>query len=476
MGANWRKLSKRMFRNYLNYAVFIFSIMYLRKKDVPENVKMMYSSEKFKGNGPCVDRVSLVEEPLTSLSTRIHILSSAEKTIDISYFAIQMGKTTDYFLGAILDAADRGVHVRILVDGASGGLTRSNKEYAVALGAHPNIDLKVYNPPDFLKPWTYNGRLHDKYIIIDNKLLLLGGRNIGDKYFNPIGYDKNISIDRDVLIYNTEYDKGSSASVLFQVRSYMSEIWHSAYVSMPFSQESNTGRQKRKELSENFSMIKKAYPTLFDHSHDDYEKTTFEANRITFLHNPIKTTQKNPTVAYALQNLMLTAKKSVTLQSPYVVLDDGLKKFFRDLGKKGIDCRLLTNSVASTLNMPAYSMYYIDKKELLQTGLRVWEYQSQNAIHAKTYLIDGRISAVGSFNLDPRSAYIDTELMLVIDSKDFTEYLSGIQSQYFNHSLEVGCDGKYIQRSDIEEAKVNPAKKTAIKILSVPMRFFKYLV
>ncbi len=470
-----KNFSMRLLKYYLRYSIVVFSAMYLKKKDVTDYKKNIYSPETFYGDKPCVDRASLVEEPLASLGTRIHILNGAEKTIDIAYFAMHMGETTDYFLGAVLRAADRGVHIRMLVDGMSGGLTSSNKDYAVALGAHPNIELKIYNSPRVLRPWTYNGRMHDKYIIIDNKLLLLGGRNIGDKYFNPSGYGKNISIDRDVLVFNTEYDKPHSDSVLFQVLKYMDSLWYSRYVTMPFTEDTFEGRLKRRELLARFCNVESAYPSLFDHSNDDYAKKTFPVNRITFLHNSITPLQKEPVVAYALYSLMLNAKKSVTLQSPYVVLDNSLKKFFREIGSKDIDCHLLTNSIASSPNMPAYSMYCNDKKEILQSGIRIWEYQSQNAIHAKTYLIDGRIAAVGSFNLDPRSEYIDTELMLVIDSEEFTGYLQDVQAQYIAKSLEVGKDGKYIKDHHVKQAKINPVKKAAITALRLPMRLFKYL-
>ena len=113
-------------------------------RSVTEAFADTVSVSQFYGDGPCVDRVALVETPQEGFDTRIHILDEAQERIDLSYYAMHMGQTTDLFLGALLDAADRGVQVRILVDGQFGGLTYSHRDYAAALGSHPNISLRLH--------------------------------------------------------------------------------------------------------------------------------------------------------------------------------------------------------------------------------------------------------------------------------------------------------------------------------------------
>ena len=472
---NVGKIALAVIAAYLVYIIATAIVPYIRPKSVRQEFADSVDVGKYYGEQPCADRVALVEAPLESLDTRIPMLDGAKETIDISYYAIHMGQSTDQFLGAIVRAADRGVKVRILLDGFFGGLTNSNKDYAVAIGAHPNISLRLYNCCNALKPWTWNGRLHDKYIIIDDRLLLLGGRNIGDKYFGPEGYTGKLSIDRDVLVYNSQWREGDSNSAIGQVRDYMDGLWDSELVKEPFAKDTKAGAEKRAEL---LRAVEAVYPedeTTFGYNDEQLESWTYPANKVTLLHNDTNIGVKEPKLGYVMGRIMLEAKESVMLQSPYVVLDRELEQLLTELGQKDIDYQILTNSMASSPNLPAFSAYMGDKKEVLATGARLWEFQSRDAIHAKTYVVDERMSLVGSYNLDPRSAYIDTELMLAIDSEGFAQHLKDVQDHYKAHSLEVGKDGKYIP-GDMEAAPVNGVHSLLLHILSLPIRLVKYLV
>lgn len=458
---------------YVLYALCTGVFPFGRQRAVPEDFAASVSAADFYGEAPCADRVALVESPTEGFQARLHILDSAKERVDVSYYAMHMGQSTDLFLGALLDAADRGVKVRLLVDGQFGGLTASNRPYAEAIGAHPNIDLKLYNPPNFLKPWTLNGRLHDKYIIVDDELLLLGGRNIGDKYFGMGGYEKPLSYDRDVLVYNTA---GAGAdSVLFDVREYMDALWDSEDVREPFSTDSKRGAEKRKELRAQYAQFCAENPGLFDHSRDDYQGWTFSANRISFFHNDTGIGMKEPKTGYVLGELLRSAERSVSMQSPYVILDPQLEALLNDLGAKQVDAEILTNSVAASPNPLASTAYFSDRKIILDTGIRLLEYQGEHSLHAKTYLIDERLSVVGSYNLDPRSAYIDTELMLAIDSEDFAARLKQAQDEYRRQSLEADENGEY---APDQSALVRPMpllKKIMVYALYFPVKLFKYL-
>lgn len=460
---------------YLIYVLCTGVLPFLRHKSVSDAFATSVSVSDFYADTPGVDRVALAEYPSDSFETRIHILDEAVERIDISYYAMHMGETTDQFLGALLDAADRGVHVRILVDGQFGGLTHAHRSYATAIGAHPNIELKLYNSPNILKPWTWNGRLHDKYIIIDDRLLLMGGRNIGDKYFAPEGYDKPLSYDRDVLIYNTAWADGGAHSVLFDIRDYMDSLWNSKDVSQPFSEDTKGGSGKRQVLRAKYDQFRFDNPSLFDHTSDDYEAWTYSTNRITFFHNDTQIGLKEPKVGCVLEKLLLEANESVVLQSPYIILDHNLKEFLNDLGEKQIDAAILTNSIASSPNPIACTAYFGGRKTILNTGIHLWEYQGEHSIHAKTYLIDDRMAIVGSYNLDPRSAYIDTEMMLAIDSMEFTQHLKQVQNQYFQQSLEIGSNGKYIEKELLSERPVSLFKWAIIYVLYLPVKLFKHL-
>lgn len=458
---------------YVLYALCTGVFPFGRQRAVPEDFAASVSAADFYGEAPCADRVALVESPTEGFQARLHILDSAKERVDVSYYAMHMGQSTDLFLGALLDAADRGVKVRLLVDGQFGGLTASNRPYAEAIGAHPNIDLKLYNPPNFLKPWTLNGRLHDKYIIVDDELLLLGGRNIGDKYFAMGGYEKPLSFDRDVLVYNTAGAEADSA--LFDVRQYMDALWDGEDVSAPFSVDSKRGEGKRQELRALYTQYRAENPELFDHSGDDYVGWTFSANRVSFFHNDTQIGMKEPKAGYILGELLRSAEKSVVLQSPYVILDPQLEELLNDLGAGQIDAEILTNSIAASPNPLASTAFFGDRQTILDTGIRLTEYQGQHSLHAKSYIIDERMSVVGSYNLDPRSAYIDTELMLAIDSEDFAARLKQAQDKYRLESLPVDENGEYSADSSLLPRPMPLIKKIMVCALYFPVKLFKYL-
>lgn len=473
-----KRILKYLLIAALIYAIYFIAtgvIPFLHGKELPEDYKSSINASDFYNDEQCYDRVALVEDPLTSLKARVYMITQAEHTLDISYYGIDIGETADLILSSVIDAADRGVKVRILIDGMSGGLTNKNRDYAQALGAHENIELKLYNTPNYLKPWTVNGRLHDKYIIVDNKLLLLGGRNLGDKYFNPEGFKKNLSIDRDILVYNSKYDSQDDSSVLFSVRKYMDEIWAGEDVSEPFTKDSKKGIARRQYLKDIFIAAHEKFPELFDHDENYYE-STMPANRITFLHNDTNIGVKSPKVGYAIAKLLLSAEKSVFIQSPYIVLDKNSNYVLSELGKKDLCYEVLTNSLASSPNPLAYSAYMADRKKLIDMNTEIYEYQSKHSIHSKTFVVDERITIIGSYNLDPRSAYIDTELMLAVDSEDFTSHMREVLAEYQDDSLLVDKDGDYIPNPELEPQAVSPIKHALFSILSVIVRPFKFLV
>lgn len=460
---------------YLVYVAAFAFFPYFTEKNVSETFRTDIESYDFYSDTQSVDRVALVEDPLVSLGTRIRLISEAKSTLDISYHSMHMGESADYFLAAILDAAERGVKVRLLFDGMSSGFSGKYKDLAKALGSHENIEIRLYNSMNLLKPWTFNGRMHDKYIIIDNKFLLLGGRNIGDQYFGPEGYDKNLSIDRDVLVYNSAWQTDNRDSVLFQVKNYMENIWNCKNSKDAFTEKGKNSDDEKARLLSIMTELRKEQPRLFSQPLN-IEKATFPTNKITFFANDISIYKKEPKVGYIISHLVMNAEEKVFLQSPYVVLSDNIETALNEIGKKGIKYEILTNSLQSSPNLPAYSLYLNDREKILSTGAEIYEFQNNNGIHAKTYIIDDRMSIIGSFNMDPRSEYIDTEIMLAIDSPEFTEYLQSIVKLYKDNSLVVGSDGEYIPNPDVEEFEVSSAKRFAFEVGGTLLSPFRVLV
>ena len=451
---------------YLIYALALGVIPNLREKRVPQSYKETVNPSSFYSETPSCDRVALVETPQDGFKTRLKIIDEAEERLDISYYAMHMGETTDIFLGSILDAAERGVKVRILVDGQFGGLTKFNKLYSDAIGSHENIELRVYNTPNILKPWTWNGCLHDKYIIVDDVILLLGGRNIGDKYFAPESFSGELSYDRDVLIYNAQR---SSRSALFSVRDYMDSIWNDGKNVETVGKHSKKAKAKQDSLLESYRDYKENNASLFNHD-DDWKEWTNEANKVTFIHNDAHINLKVPKVEYTLGALLLSAKESAVMQSPYVINSPQLRRILKELGEKDIDARILTNSPGSSPNPIALSAYYGCRKSILKKDIRIFEYQGSGSIHAKSYQVDNRLTLIGSYNLDPRSASLDTELLLAIDSTEFAAHFNEVQASYFDKSLELSADGSYVENAGVAVRNVSLSKWMMIYLLYLPIK------
>ena len=420
------------------------------------------------GDAPCQDRVLLVNDPQQSLGLRLQLLAGAQDTLDIAYYGMSMDGTTRQFLAGVLAAADRGVQVRLLVDGFSGGLTHTHPHWARAMGAHPNIQLRLYNPVRPWAPWSINGRMHDKYILADGRLLLLGGRNIGDRYFSSPEYSGALSLDRDVLVYSTASRPWAPGSAAAQVLDYMNSIWNGSAVRSPFetsTRRADTCRQQLRLLA----------GTLPADAGIPWADVTLPAARVTLLHNDPGPGPKAPAVGHAIQQALAGAQRSVVLQSPYIVPHGQLDRILEQLDRPQLDCTLLTNSLGSTPNLPAFSSYLPARKALAGHRPRLMEYQGPHSLHGKALLIDQCLCLIGSYNLDPRSSHIDTELMLAIDSPALAGQLGASLDHSLEASLQVGPDGAYLP-GPVSAAVVSGPKRALVRVLGVLLLPFRCLV
>ncbi len=478
-------LLKNMFRFtiiaaiiWVIYAFTTGVLLFIKHKKVSSEYIAKSSSIDYYSDETGPDRVVLIEDPLESGLARMGIIRDAQTSLNIAYFSIDSGESSELFFAALLDAADRDVQVNLLLDGMFHGIKGELKSIFYALMMHPNIDIKLYEPLSLITPWTINNRMHDKYIIADNEIGMIGGRNIGDKYFNPDWYTKAVTNDRDVIIINTESDE--SASVINEMTSYFNEIWSHEYsedLSIRLNKfRQKKGTEKQRELADKLAQAKELHQdTMLQYSR--LLDISVPTNKITFIHNPITRFSKEPWCWYELTKLMKSAKSSIFVQSPYFVPSKAMTKSYLDgIDTKNIDVFILTNSLASTPNYPAFSGYINHRKRLVDSGITIFEYQSKDSIHAKAFTIDNDLLAIGTFNVDPRSAFLSTESMVVIHSAEAAEKLDDGLMQYIEESLVVGEDYEYIQSDSIEEVPVNIVKRAAVTILSYIVRLFEFLL
>lgn len=408
------------------------------------------------------DRAVILEDNSEALMERVRMIRNAKERIILSTFDFRADISGKVLLAALLDAAERNVSVKVVVDGVSGLLRMEQNPYFFALSSHPNAEIRIYNRVNPLLPWRLMGRLHDKYLIADETAYILGGRNSFSYFLGEWPGHKNY--DRDVLVYNAGQ---SASSSLYQVEAYFNEIWNLKYTSV-FHNSERTGQRtcvKRAaaELKELYAQYLSDYPQAAAPA--DYEAMTFATAKITLLSNPTTVYAKEPTVFYALTELMKQAKSSVTIHTPYIIANDLMYDAFAEIAAAVPDARMMTNSVANNGNPFGAGDYRANFAKIHATGIGLLEYEGGVSYHGKSIVMDDDLSLVGSFNMDMRSVYLDTELMLVIDSKEVNAQLRGLLARYEDECAIVQEDGTKVFPAGVTPQEVSSKKEFNMKVL-----------
>jgi cardiolipin synthase C len=412
--------------------------------------------------------VYVLEDGGNALLARAWLSEYAEKTIDIQYFIFSTDNVGLIACDYLVRAANRGVKVRILVDDI---MVESTGRDILIMDSHPNIEIRIYNPganvgkniaqklvnlaTDFR---GFNQRMHNKTFTVDGKAVITGGRNVADEYFD---YDHAYNFrDRDVLVLG---------KMVHEVHISFEDYWKNK-LSVPVRQLLNmpidTGDTKRfdrlhqyacnpdnfwPQVREQMKQLPLAFRGIAESGELEWLDSVYFVTDA-----PGKNADRE--IAYssittdALANLIKNAKVSVDIQSPYLITTDRGKKLLADAVKRGVKVRILTNSLASTDNLEAFSGYQRDRTALLKTGARIFEFRPDAKVrykimtgalqekvnytpvfglHSKTMVIDGRITVIGTFNFDPRSANLNCECITVIHSeKTAAGVLKGIEEEF----------------------------------------------
>ena len=398
---------------------------------------------------------TLIDDGLSAFVIRAAFARMATKTIDLQTYIYSNDFTSKVLIGELKNAADRGVKVRILLDDYG---TKSDIVDVMLLNQHPNIEVKVFNTvknrtklfyyPQFLTDFNrLNSRMHNKLFIVDNVAYITGGRNVGSNYFYP-ETASNFS-DTDVLFLGdmTQYATES-----------FNDYWEH-HLSIPASAfpKAQTKRGLKK-LEKNFEKISQRseldiqrYNKIielaqheFKHKHLD-----FSWGRGKFLADPPSkvemTMEEKETyrgdIIKALQHLWNKTSNSVYMSAAYFVPGQGGLEHMLKEEKSGVHMTIVTNSLASTNAPTVYAKWEKYREQLIKSGADVYEFMvsaenlrgkehdrerkqsSFSVLHSKTMVFDDKISWIGSFNLDPRSAYYNTENVAVFESADFANKL-----------------------------------------------------
>ncbi|MCD7845255.1 MAG: phospholipase D family protein, partial [Oscillospiraceae bacterium] len=366
-------------------------------------------------------RVLALETNREALEWRLRVIESAEEELVLSTFKREDDETGRAMMAAVYDAAERGVHVRILIDGMNGQLRLTFSDAFHALAALDNVEVRYYNPVNVLKPWLWNYRLHDKYIIADGSAYILGGRNVNDLSFSE---NADANADRDVLVYETE--PGADTS-LAQLMAYFEQVWDMDCVREVSYAASEEGT----------AALESARLTV---TAADFETSTLEADSVTLLANPAQAGTKAPVLFEALCQVM-EAGQDVVIQTPYVICNTAMYQALESLCENRA-VSLVTNSPATGANPWGCADLLNQQGKISETGLDLYLWYGDRSSHAKTVLVDDDVSVIGSYNLDMRSTYLDTELMVVIESQALNAQLRETMTQIQQESLLITPDGQ----------------------------------
>lgn len=461
---------------YLIYAFCFSFLAFAILKPADNKVDKNNIKDEFSPECISRDRAELIESGVYGISTRLNLIDTATENIDMVYYSLGEGESTELILGSMIKAADRGVKIRILVDGMFPGLGGDLKNTKYGFEVHPNIEFKLYQPLNLLLPWTWNNRLHDKILLVDGQLALIGGRNLGDRFYLEDIQSFFYTKDRDALIYNPEIE-GDGYSVVNEMNDYFAMMWNHEYCKPSINKLSAREAIKGKAINE---MLKDAYVEFcgeyleFDNESDWFQRT-MPVDRIKFVHNPIGRFNKEPVCLKELLALSSQAEKSL-MQSPYIIPSRFMKTDFRafDIDMSGVT--LLTNSLATSSNIMGGAAYNNNKGEIVKSGVDLYEYQGPGSLHSKTYIFDDSTSVVGSFNLDARSSYINTESMIVIYGEEFTKELRETLQADIDKSLLVDENKEYIEDENVEEKTLHKIMARFIRVFSKITLFLEHLV
>lgn len=423
---------------FLLIYIALLAIPYIQHKNVSVSYQKKFAKQSFYSDTAGTERVAYINDNTDALLYRLHMFDEAKDEIILSTFDFNADKSGQDMMASLLHAADRGVSVRI------------------------------YNPINLLKPWNLQARMHDKYVIVDQKMYLLGGRNTTNLFLGDYSRSKNI--DRELFVYETAENDSSS---IRQLTDYFESVW-----ALSDSKEYTCKKMTKKiqsckaKLENRYTSLKEKYPDAY--STWDYEALTLQTNKVSLLSNPIKSENKEPWMWYSLHQLMMQGEQ-VRIYTPYIICGKEMYQDLTELHEKNIPVEIITNDVASGANPWGCTDYLNQKKNIWETGARVYEFMGAHSCHTKAVLIDDRMSIVGSYNMDMRSTYQDTELMLAVDCPELNSIIQTEMERDKTYSKTMGNDGEYDYGENYHSKDLSFGKKifyAILRVITIPLRRF----
>ncbi len=425
-------------------------------------------------------RVRLITANDEAWYSRWKMLEEARDTIDCTYFIVDKDIFGQAFLGLLLKKARQGVRIRLMIDGRVYRMPYMSKmpDKFEELAAFPNVQIKLYNSirkslvsvfSDYKKIVASN---HDKIIICDGLISIIGGRNIGADYFAQNGENDIVYNDSDVLMqgrhvagqlkkaFDDEWKFNRNLVVKADVINFKDQLAkvELAYRVMTryiqgaglFDPEKMTDGKLKKELIE---MNKEISSFKNISSYASFQMFRGEREK------PVKILDKHSYtgplngITPALTRMIDASKHEIIIQNPYLVITEEAESALKRAADRGVSIIFHTNSAESTDSLFPQAFLMNDWKRILQTmpTARIFVAPSQNErLHGKMFVFDGTIAVVGSYNMDPLSEDLNSEVVAAINDKPFAQMtrlriLNLLEKKNIEYRIKVDERGKIIK-------------------------------
>lgn len=392
---------------------------------------------------------------IEALATRLILIRDAEKSIDAQYYIWHDDLVGKVLHNQLLDAADRGVRVRLLLDDLD---TSGKDEMLRIIDAHPYIEIRLYNPfanrslriIDFATDLRrVNHRMHNKTITVDNQATIFGGRNIGDEYFDAdeeIGFSDldALAIGPVVNEVSESFDLYWNSEWVYPLAAFKSDEMIDDVKMADFRKASDQFINEAKESDYAIAMqgLRLAKETSLSDAQFEWGKwmTVYDQPSKVEAREVKLETHLAPKLRKAFDN----TKEEVLIISPYFVPGDKFTEDLTNLAEQGVRVRIMTNSLSANDVAMVHAGYMRYRKALVKGGVELYEFKSvksenppakpkdfksawtgseRASLHAKTFAFDQQYVFIGSFNLDARSVALNTEFGVYFESPKYAKQM-----------------------------------------------------
>ena len=375
------------------------------------------------------DMLRILEDPGDAAQARADVIQQARREINALYFLARNDRVTMTALALLRDAHRNGVTSRLVVDSYFHHIPKS----VLAHLRDEGVEVKVFHPFTLRHPSWIVRRMHEKLIVADGERYITGGRNLAESYF---GLAKKNYVDRDLYV---EGESAADAAAHFQT------LWTSTHVAA--LRVRVTDREKRRAaalLDRVMSELRCGEGIVRIDTGRDWAEDAVAASNVRFLHDPVG---EGVRVGSRISDLFANAKSSIVIESPYLVPSRALRALLERKSAEGVRVRIVTNSFRSTDGLLPYAGYLKYGRRLARSGIDIHEFKGPDMLHAKSAVIDGRIVLIGSYNIDPRSQYLDIEAMCVAEDEKLARQLLEAINVHVENAWKVDRDRPPIPRT-----------------------------